>query len=295
MHLAFVTYVKLPDLTEDDQLLANYLSRKNIVVTPVLWDDAAIDWQQFDAIVLRSMWDYFERPDEFNEWLDRLALLECNVLNPLSVVQWNQNKLYFNDFTRKGIQLPPYFICPQKSTITLATILKENGWNKAVVKPAISGGAYNTWVVSSSSASDDEIRFSELLQTGDIIVQSFVEEIVTKGELSLIFFNKVFSHAICKKVKTGDFRVQTQFGGTAEPIQPDKTILAQAEQLLLSIEEPLLYARVDGVASDNGEFLLMELELIEPGLSVFSNDKACENFHQGLLEVMAKSTHPLNK
>ena len=133
MHLAFVTYVKEPNLTKDDQQLAAYLSQKGIVVTPVLWDDSTINWQNFDAIVLRSMWDYFERPVEFNAWLDRLASIECTVLNPLSVVKWNQDKNYFDNFSERGISLPPYFICPRKSAITLTTIMKENGWHKAVV------------------------------------------------------------------------------------------------------------------------------------------------------------------
>jgi len=287
MQIAFVTYCKEPGLTDDDKVLAQYLSQKDIAVSPALWDDATINWQQFDAIILRSMWDYFERPDEFNQWLDKLKMLNCKVLNPLSVVKWNQNKNYFDDFSRKGVLLPPYVICSQKNEDTLKTILQDNGWSKAVVKPAISGGAYNTWVTDTGTAAADETRFRKLLQAGDVIIQIFVEEIITKGELSLVFFNKKFSHAICKKAKQGDFRVQTQFGGIAEAIQPDTTILMQAADLLNSINEPLLYARVDGVVADDGKFLLMELELIEPNLSVTSNDKACENFCVALAEIQA--------
>ena len=287
MQVAFVTYHKEPDLTQDDKILMQYLVQKNIAVSPVLWDDATINWQQFDAIILRSMWDYFERPDEFNQWLDKLELLGCKVLNPLSVVKWNQNKNYFDDFSKKGIGLPPYVICSKKNTGTLKKIMEDNGWRKVVVKPTISGGAYNTWITTTGSAVADEMRFGELLQTGDVIVQLFVEEIITKGELSLVFFNKRFSHAICKKAKQGDFRVQTQFGGTADAIEPDKIVLLQATDLLNNINEPLLYARVDGIVMDDGKFLLMELELIEPSLSVFSNDKACENFYAALVEILA--------
>ncbi|MBK9732440.1 MAG: hypothetical protein IPO83_14390 [Chitinophagaceae bacterium] len=285
MQVAFVTYSKFPDLTEDDQLLMHYLVQKNITVSPVQWDDKTINWQQFDTIILRSMWDYFERPHEFDQWLDKLEALDCNVLNPLSVVRWNQNKHYFNDFRRKGVLLPAYVICSRNDKQTLKKIMEESGWSKAVVKPVISGGAYNTWVTTIDTVASDEIRFAELLKTGDVIVQIFVEEIVTKGELSFIFFNKKFSHAICKKAKHGDFRVQTQFGGTAEVIQPDAAILMQASELLSSIAEPLLYARVDGVVTDDGKFLLMELELIEPTLSFFINENACENFYDALVEL----------
>lgn len=286
MQVAFVTYGKEPDLTIDDKILVQYLSRKNITVSPALWDDPSMDWQKFDAIVFRSMWDYFERPAEFNQWLDKLEQLDVKVLNPLSVVKWNQNKTYFDDFLQKGIQLPPYVICSKQSNVTLKETMKDNGWSKVVVKPAISGGAYNTWTANTDTVAADELRFAELLQAGDMIVQIFVEEIITEGELSLIFFNKRFSHAICKKARRGDFRVQTQFGGTAEAIEPDKIVLRQASELLNSIAEPLLYARVDGVVADDGKFLLMELELIEPSLSVFSNNKACANFYDALIEMI---------
>ncbi len=287
MKVAFVTYHKFPDLYEDDQLLQQYLIQKGIDVIPVSWDDAAINWQQFDIIILRSMWDYFERPVEFDNWLDKLESLDCNVLNPVSVVKWNQNKNYFDDFSRKGILLPAYVICKQKENYSLKEILENKKWSKAVVKPTISGGAYNTWTTNIDCAEDDKIRFTELLQQGDVIVQKFVEEIITKGELSLIFFNKKFSHAICKKAKQGDFRVQLQFGGTNEAIQPEESILKQATNLLNTIPETLLYARVDGVVTEDGRFLLMELELIEPVLSVYSNDKACENFYNAFVEIIA--------
>lgn len=285
MHVAFVTYDKLPDLYEDDKILAKYLSGKNITVTPTVWDDVAVNWKQFDAIILRSMWDYFEKPVAFDQWLDKLENLGCNVMNPISVVKWNQDKNYFDNFSAKGVALPPYIICSKNNNHLLKQILENNGWNKAVVKPAISGGAYNTWITNTDSAIEDETKFVALLKEGDVIVQSFVEEIVTKGELSLIFFNKKFSHAICKKVKKGDFRVQTQFGGTSEVIIPGENILMQATDMLNNIEEPLLYARVDGVVTDDGRFLLMELELIEPLLSVFIHDKACENFHDALIRI----------
>ena len=287
MQVAFVTYHKFPDLYEDDQLIQQYLVQKGIDVIPVCWDDATVNWQQFDYIILRSMWDYFERPIEFDNWLDKLTALNCKVLNPVPVVKWNQNKNYFDDFSKKGILLPAYIICKQKENHSLKQILQNNNWSKAVVKPAISGGAYNTWTINIGTVENDETRFTELVQQGDVIVQKFVEEIVTKGEFSLIYFNKKFSHAICKNAKQGDFRVQLQFGGTNTVIQPDAAILKQAADLLNSIPEALLYARVDGVVLNDGKFLLMELELIEPVLFVTTNETACENFYNAFIEIIS--------
>lgn len=286
MNIAFVTYKGFPDLTADDKTLAGYLAGKNIRVDTVLWDDEQVSWLQYDAIVLRSTWDYFDRVDEFDAWLQKLEQLNCRVFNPVPVMQWNKNKNYFIDFSQKGIQLPPYHYCLKNNGEKLVDILKKNNWAKAVVKPSVSGGALNTWVTELHSASADEASFAELLQNGDVIVQKFMDEIVTEGELSLVFFNKKFSHAICKRAKQGDFRVQTQFGGVATPFEPDELLLQQSLDLLKTINEPLLYARVDGIIVD-GQFNLMELELIEPVLSVYSNENACENFYIALCELMS--------
>jgi glutathione synthase/RimK-type ligase-like ATP-grasp enzyme len=286
MHVAFVTYKDEPNLTEDDQVLAQYLSKKNITVCPAAWDDAEINWQEYDVIVLRSMWDYFEKQDEFNTWLDEIELHGGFVLNPVSVVRWNQNKNYFLDLSARGILLPPYQYLFQKANYLLADILKDNNWNKAVVKPAVSCGSFNTWIVNSSLTSLDELRFARMLEKGDVIVQKFMHEIIDEGELSLIFFNKQFSHAISKKPKEGDFRVQLKFGGTAEPIVPDKKIIQQAAELLNSINESLLYARVDGVIAADDKFYLMELELIEPRLSVSGDVSACEKFYEAFLQLL---------
>ena len=52
-----------------------------------------------------------------------------------------------------------------------------------------------------------------------MLVQPFLPEIQSGGELSLLFFDGVFSHAVCKRPKAGDYRVQFQYGGTNEKVQ----------------------------------------------------------------------------
>ena len=285
MRIAFVTYKDEPLLFEDDQLIADYLESKEIKVSPIPWDDETVDWTSFDAVVIRSSWDYIHRATEFNIWLEKLKTLGVKVLNPISVIQWNQHKSYFVDFSKKGIVVPPFQYCPAESKFELSSIIKEKGWDKAVVKPAVSAGSFNTWVVEKDNLANSQQRFAELLQTNDMIVQEFMKEVLTDGEWSLLFFNKKFSHAIIKKPKVGDFRVQAKFGGSAEPIVADTKIIEQAANILYKIDEPLLYARVDGLVL-NGDFYLMELELIEPVLFVEQAEHACENFYHALLKLV---------
>jgi glutathione synthase/RimK-type ligase-like ATP-grasp enzyme len=285
MHVAFVTYQDFPELAPDDRLIADYLRKKNIIITPARWDDGAIDWLHFDAVIIRSPWDYYKRISEFYRWLEKLRAMNCPLLNPASVVEWNIDKRYFQDFAKKNILLPPFKLCNAGESYDLQSILAEHSWKMAVVKPAVSAGAFNTWVTTNESAAIDQEKFAALVKERDVIVQVFMEEILTAGELSLMFFNKKFSHAIRKNAKPGDFRIQTQYGGTVTPITPDPKILQRATDLVNSINEPLLYARVDGIVSNN-LFYLMELELIEPVLYVNTDKAACENFYQALVAMV---------
>jgi glutathione synthase/RimK-type ligase-like ATP-grasp enzyme len=288
MQICFVTCSKEPALTKDDLLLSRYLLTMNISVVPAIWDDEEIDWSAYDAVILRSTWDYHTQIEKFNRWLDKLELLGCTVLNPVSIVKWNQNKKYLAELSLQGIKIPPYNFCLRNSNSHLTDILIDNCWDKAVVKPAVSGGSFNTWITTASRASSDELRFAQMLQDGDVIVQKFMDEVITGGELSLIFFDKKFSHAVIKNAKSGDFRVQAQFGGVSEPVFPGEAILRSAIGLLETIKEPLLYARVDGIISDE-KFYLMELELIEPVLFLGSDENACENFYKAFQHLLQRN------
>jgi len=294
MYICFVTDKDEPLLTKDDRVLAQYLLSKNITIEAAIWDDEKVLWQQYDVIILRSTWDYHTQTGKFNKWLDQLELLSCKVLNAVSIIRWNLNKKYMLDFSSKETIFPPFQFCLQKSGSSLSAIMKANNWHKAVVKPAVSCGSFNTWVTTASSAAGDEKLFQEMLCDGDVLVQEFMDEVTENGELSLIFFNKKFSHAVLKKARPGDFRVQAKFGGTIGAIDPGNIVIARAQAILNSIDEPLLYARVDGIPMNNGDFYLMEVELIEPALFIQNNEASCESFYRALHDVVYSITTQLN-
>ena len=90
--------------------------------------------------------------------------------------------------------------------------------------------------------------------------------IVEEGEFSLFYFNGEYSHAILKTPKTGDFRVQEEHGGIIQATKPTADLLATGEKIMQYISPTPLYARVDFVSTDEGEFAVVELELIEPSM-----------------------------
>jgi glutathione synthase/RimK-type ligase-like ATP-grasp enzyme len=137
-----------------------------------------------------------------------------------------------------------------------------------VVKPAVSASARDTWKATRADAHESEASFRELAAAGDVLVQPFVREVTSDGEWSLLFYGGVYSHAVRKRPRAGDFRVQTAHGGSAVAEEPDARVIAQAREALRAAPAPLgelLYARVDGCMIGD-RFVLMELELVEPEL-----------------------------
>lgn len=269
--IAYVTCRKLPHLTSGDRLTLPFLNERGFQMQAAVWDDPDVRWQDFEAVVLRSPWDYHTRYDEFLRWLDRIA--GVNLLNPVEVVRWNSNKTYLRDLAARGIRIVPTLWPTQHTDVPM--LMRENGWQQAVLKPTISATAYQTHLISPE---DDIAPFS-----GEMMLQPFMPQIAEEGEWSLIFFNGMFSHAVLKRPKAGDFRVQHDFGGTSEHLLPPSYLIEQAAAVVAEVDSPLLYARVDGIDIE-GKLYLMELELIEPDL--FLNLETAARFVDALLHFV---------
>jgi hypothetical protein len=87
-----------------------------------------------------------------------------------------------------------------------------------------------------------------------------------EGELSLLFIEGEFTHAIRKQPAPGDFRVQHEYGGSEERVEPSGEELALGQAALNAAGFKTLYARVDVMRGNDGALCLMELELVEPAL-----------------------------
>ena len=74
------------------------------------------------------------------------------------------------------------------------------------------------------------------------------------------------AHAIGKVPADGDFRVQEEHGADIRPVEPPPGLRTIAERAFSHLEPMPVYGRGDWVRGADGEFLLMELELIEPSL-----------------------------
>ncbi len=284
MTVGFATWHGAPDLTADDRLVVAPLASRGIAVVP-------FDWQGptpagLDAIVLRSCWNYHLAEAGFRAWLDQLEAAAIPVLNPVAVARWNLHKGYLRELADQGVRLPATAWVERASPETLAAVLHAHDLDHVVVKPAVSGTAYRTWRSSRAQAADDQAEFAALVADSGVLVQAFVPEVLLNGEVSLVYFRGAFSHAIRKRPCAGDFRVQSDFGGTREPISPSPRLLAQAEEVLAQVDGELLYARVDGIEVD-GELVLMELEVLDPELYLSQDAAAPERFAAALAAAIA--------
>jgi glutathione synthase/RimK-type ligase-like ATP-grasp enzyme len=287
--VALVTYDARPEVTDDDRLLAEALSARGVSIHAVPWSDPAARWSAFDAVVVRSCWDYFHRANEFHAWLDRLEADGARVHNDVRVLRWNADKTYLRDLDARGIPVIPTRWLDAGSRTTLRQLRRDTGWAELVVKPTVSGGAHRTWRSTPDAETADDAQLAELIAAGAVMVQPLVREIEREGEWSLVFVGGAYGHAVLKRPGSGDFRVQREHGGTLEPAEPAEALIIAAQRAIAAIPfggDAPLYARVDGCIVD-GRLLLMELEVLEPELFLRCAPESANRLADALLARMA--------
>ena len=281
--VGLATYESAPDLAPDDRPLLAALAEVGIHAEPAVWSNASLPWESYDAVVIRSCWDYHLRVAEFFEWLDRLESAEVRVWNPPALVRWNADKRYLLDLARRGVPTIPTMIALRGRPRDVEAIVHAEGWRRVVVKPAISASGYETHSLTSPFDTAAREMIERVSTLSHVLVQPFVEEIPRDGELSFTFIDGRFSHATLKRARSGEFRVQTEHGGSVEITTVDQNLVEQATRALSAIDDvaPPLYARVDGVVRD-GDLLLMELELIEPNVFLSARASAVRDFAEAI-------------
>ncbi|HTM98559.1 MAG TPA: hypothetical protein VL088_07450 [Pedobacter sp.] len=289
MNIALITYhdkgaYTSPTAENEDDTLLRFLQAKGLKIEKVIWNDAQVNWSNYDLAILKSPWDYFNLIEDFYHWLRVLEEQKVKLLNPIATVRWNADKHYLKDITESGLPVVKCIFLEKDDEIELKDFFNILGVSTLIVKPAVSGGSKNTFKITRENVEVVHLQLKELLKEEAFILQPFLKEIEEDGEWSFLFFGGKFSHALLKKAKSGDFRVQHSFGGTIHPQNPPSDLLDMAKKYVDQFSKDCLYARVDGVLVNN-EFQLMELELIEPFLFLETDPNSYENYYQALLKV----------
>lgn len=281
MEIFLATDAEHRGLTADDRILATALEARGAEVTPLVWNEPMpTQLGRGSVVLIRSCWEYHLQHEAFVRWIGALEASGARVVNDPRLLRWNLHKRYLLDLEARGVAIVPTALVPRGDAPSLHAILELSDWPDAVVKPAVSLSAHETWRTSLVSA--DQARFAAMCDRGDVLVQRFVPEIESGGEWSLVFLGGDYSHAVRKRPRPGDFRVQLDHGGSVAPAEPSHPLVDDARRVIAALPTPALYARIDGVEVD-GRLVLMEAECIDPVLYFRFAPAAAEAFADTLV------------
>ncbi len=227
---------------------------------PVVWDAPARPWTDFDAVAIGTTWDYWEKAEAFLAALENIEVAGVPLYNAAATVRWNLDKGYLAELADRGVPTIPTLWRDAADAETISAAFDQLRTDCIVIKPRVGAGAERLVRL----ARGEPLPSREALPPAQCLVQPFLPSVAEKGETSLLFYDGVLSHALVKRPKTGDFRVQSIYGGREEVHQPTAEELAIAKAALAAAPADLLYARVDLVEGLDGRPALIELELIEP-------------------------------
>lgn len=274
---AFLTLDEPGDFVIDDVYAAAPLNGLGWRVDTVSWRQSEIPWTAFDAVIIRSTWDYWNDVPAFLDTLARISRL-TRLANPLDLVHWNLAKTYLRDLQGKGVAVVPTLWPEDFHPGSLVRFAKELQSEELVVKPVVGANGEDAYRFTPG---DDAGRLREIagrFRGRACMIQPFMRGVVEEGEYSLFYFSGAFSHAILKVPAKQEFRSQEERGATIHAARPESAMLARGARALEAVVPAPLYARVDLVRNGAGDFAVMELELIEPSLYLRMDAGAPDRF-----------------
>ena len=267
------TYIS--NVLREDELVINALKEKNLSVVKKDWNDSIFDWETTRSILFRSTWDYFDKFELFKKWFNKTKN-KCLMINSTETIEWNIDKHYLLDLQEHQIPIPNSEFIKRGSSIDLSLLMQKKNWNEIVVKPTISGAAKNTYRLKEEEIIQFGPTWEKLIYKEDFIVQEFQNNLITEGEVAMIVIGGKFTHAVLKKAKEGDFRVQDDFGGSIAIYNPSEEMVKLAEKCTRILTPIPSYARVDIIWDNLMDLAVSELELIEPELWFRLNPNAAQ-------------------
>jgi glutathione synthase/RimK-type ligase-like ATP-grasp enzyme len=239
---------------------AEALTAAGAEVEPIVWTEAA-KLSAFDLVLPLLVWGYHLEYSRWLDLLDRADRERWRMVNPPALLRWNGDKAYLAELADLGVSTVPTLAVESCCDADLEEARRRFGSAWLVVKPPISASAMGTHRLGPNDDLPPGSRGRPM------IIQPLIEEIARTGEFSLMVFDGDYSHAVVKRPKAGDFRVQEHHGGVTLPCpSPPAGSIELAQAALAAAPALAAYARVDIVPDDQGVLRIMELELIEPSL-----------------------------
>lgn len=286
MRIALASCTGLPEWEVDDQPLHAALRHRGAVLEILPWDAPDVNWGVFDAVLVRTTWDYDTRPTAFLQWAGSVG---PRLHNPIDVIRWNLDKRYLRVLAREGVPVAPTQWLDPGDRIDLAAVLDQQGWSAGFLKPVVGASARATHRFPRTRAAEAQAWLAPVLAREAMMLQPYLPAVEVFGEVSAVCVEGRPAHWVRKIPVPGDYRVQDDHGASDEPYRPGPGDVALVESVLatamraLGRERPLLYARVDLLRGPGDDWMLTELELIEPSLFFRHGPSTAERLADALL------------
>lgn len=274
---AFLTLDEVGDFVIDDEHAIEPLEALGWQVSTLSWRQTRVPWSDFDIAIIRSTWDYWNDVPLFLDTLERIDRA-TRLANRLDLVHWNLSKTYMRDLQGQGVGIVPTLFADSLDADFLARYQRELDVDEIVVKPVVGANGEDAYRVSALTMPEEFERIVARFRKRDCMIQPFMQNILTEGEYSLFFFGGEYSHAILKKPAESEFRSQEEHGAEILAAAPEAKLLARARQAIETISPAPLYARIDFIRDAGDDFLVMELELIEPSMYLRMDPRAPGRF-----------------
>jgi hypothetical protein len=256
----------LPYLQSDgfeERPLLHALQAAGVEVRFVDWTTPADAVGAYDAVSPKFLWGYHLQPEM---WRSTLEAFPADMwINAKELLQWNADKTYLLELRDKGVDVGELAIIAAGESVDLVALAQERGWQELVIKPTLSAASTDTFRGDAVSLQEPAVR---ILSDRALIVQPFFEDVLTSGEVSLIYANDTFCYALSRKAVPGDFRAHPAFGGDTELLSPPPKMLEQGASVLAQLPCLPTYARIDGFPRGDDTLLISEVEVLDPNLFV---------------------------
>ena len=250
------------ELLEEVEKLTPALAAQGMELVEVRWREIAERAGEFAAILPLMVWDYFEGNEA--AFLSAIAKAEAvtPVFNGFDIIKWNADKSYLDEMEAQGAPVIPTSTVEHVTETNIARAFEELETDTLVIKPRVGGGAWRQVLYKQG----DPFPSEDVLPPEGALIQAFLPSVLEEGEYSFLYFGGRFSHAVRKTPKSGEYRIQSIYGGAEETYAPSQAEKNNAQYILNALDFTPLYARVDLLRGMDGQLKLIELELIEPYL-----------------------------
>jgi hypothetical protein len=212
--------IRRTDAFEHDNMmdaLRSPFEARGYRVEDVAWDNPKADWSAYEAAIIGTTWDYWDRMEEFLTALERIEG-QTRLFNGSALVHWNSRKTYLRQLEAKGARLIPTLWLDDCSEAAAKAAFDTLGADDVVFKRQVGAGAKD----------QHRVKRGEPIPAMPhaMMAQPFLPMIQTEGELSFIFIDGDHSYEACQAdivawapfVKRGGVIAFHDFGSRADGV-----------------------------------------------------------------------------